>query len=74
MDVIDTTFEIVVIAYLMLPKASLPKIDFPSLNPRCTADFITFQQMLAVAADMGFDYAPSFAISGVVLRQRPDGV
>ena len=34
MDVIDTTFEIAVIANLMLPKTPLPKIDFPPLDPK----------------------------------------
>ncbi len=33
MDVIDTTFEITVVAYLMFPKAPLPKIRFPALDP-----------------------------------------
>ena len=45
MDVIDTTFEVTIVAYLVFPKTPLPKIRFPALDPRCAARLDRYQRV-----------------------------
>ena len=74
MDVIDATFEVTVVAYLMFPKTPLPKINFPALDPRCAARLDRYQQMFTAAADMGFNHSQAFAERHVILWQGLDRV
>ena len=72
MDVVDTTIEVAVIAYLMRPEAPLPKISLPPIDSRCAASLAALQQMLTAAGGMRFDNAPALTVRSVALRQRPD--
>ena len=70
MDVVDTTIEVAVIAYLMLPEAPLPKISLPPVDSRYAACLAALQQMLTAAG--GMRNAPALTVRSVALRQRPD--